>query len=332
MKKTVILVCTALLTAAFADGETFSGIVFYDYTYDLAGEGANEFAINRIYFTYGRELSAGIKYKFQTDVGRIAVPTAIDTTTGKLTASSETQLLAYMKNAKVDWNTDLGLLTIGIQGMNVFNVQEKTWGFRFLDKTPMDRYKFASSADMGIGYSNTLIDNLHISVLLTNGTSYKEAEDDTHKKFSAQVVYGEKDLLSKNGFNAGGTFTREPYDVNSGTEDRILYGVFGGFAGDKLRIGGEFDQLIDAGSDRTKQIIATYASFKISDKFEAHGYFDMYDANTKTTGDEDNQSYIIAGVNYYPGKGLIIAPNIRYTKPEAGAAETLFKVNFQFKY
>ncbi len=330
MKKTVILVCTSLFTVVLAGEGKFSGIVYYDYAYDPAGEGANEFAINRVYFTYERELSAGITYKFQTDVGRIKVPTAIDTSTGKVTSRSKTQLLAYMKNAKVDWKTDLGLLTVGLQGMNVFNVQEETWGFRFLEKSPMNLHKFASSADMGIGYSNTFIDNLHLSALLTNGTGYMKTEDDTHKKFSAQVVYGEKKLVSKDGFNAGGTFTLEPYDVDSGTENRILYGVFGGFAGGKLRVGGEFDQLIDAGADETKQIIAVYVNFKISDKFEAYGYFDMYDANTKIN--EDSQNYIIAGVNYYPGKGLIIAPNIRYTKPEAGAAGTLFKVNFQFKY
>ena len=40
--------------------------------------------------------------------------------------------------------------------MNVFNVAEKNWGFRFLEKSPMDYHKFSSSADLGIGYSGKL--------------------------------------------------------------------------------------------------------------------------------------------------------------------------------
>ena len=77
-----------------------------------------------------------ISYKFQTDIDYKTSPINL-----------------YIKNAKVDWNYGKGKLTLGLQGMNMFNVTEKTWGFRFLEKSPMDKYEFSSSADMGIGYS-----------------------------------------------------------------------------------------------------------------------------------------------------------------------------------
>ena len=50
----------------------------------------------------------------------------------------------YIKNAKVDLlcrsNTKF---TIGLQGMNMFSVQEKTWGHRFIEKSAIDKYKFS---------------------------------------------------------------------------------------------------------------------------------------------------------------------------------------------
>ena len=48
---------------------------------------------------------------------------------------------------------------------------------------------------------------------------------------------------------------------------------------------------------------------------------------------EDGETYIITGFNFYPVKGLIITPNIRMTSFEDGSdSTTIFKMNFQFKF
>ena len=49
------------------------------------------------------------------------------------------------------------------------------------------------------------------------------------------------------------------------------------------------------------------------------------EANTSST-------YILAGVNYHPGKGLIITPNVRQTIPEEGEGITHAMLNFQFQF
>ena len=57
----------------------------------------------------------------------------------------------------------------------------------------------------------------------------------------------------------------------------------------------------------------------------------MYDSNTDV--DKNSETYIIAGLNYYPTKGLTIAPNVRMISFEDGSdSETMFKMNFQFKF
>ena len=145
MKKILLL---SLLLVAIYGQESFSGVTYFDYTYDFENADTNDagFGLKRVYFTYEKALSKDISYTFQTDVDYKSSP-----------------LNVYLKNAKVDWKCGIGKLTLGLQGMNIFNVTEKTWGFRFLEKSAMDKYGFSSSADMGIGYSGKF-NNLHYTI------------------------------------------------------------------------------------------------------------------------------------------------------------------------
>ena len=180
MKKTLLL--SLFLVIVYGQGN-FSGVTYFDYSYDLTNDSTtnNAFGLNRVYFTYEQELSDNISYKFQTD---------IDIDIGKIYGSSPFNV--YLKNAKVDWKTSIGKITLGMQGMNIFNVTEKTWGFRFLQKSAMDKYKFSSSADLGVGFHYVMIGynglNLYSSVLMTNGTGYKKNED-TRKMAEANRAF-----------------------------------------------------------------------------------------------------------------------------------------------
>ena len=334
MKKILL---SLLLTVIYAQG-TFSGVTYFDYTYDLSEDAINDdgFGLKRVYFTYQETLSENISYKFQTDVGQLKIDDVSVEDDGNVSVSTDkTQFVAYLKKAQLDWKTSFGKLTFGMQGMNVFNVTEKTWGFRFLQKSPMDKYKFSSSADLGIGLSGKYASNLHYSILCTNGSGYKKGENDKHKKISFQLVHGEKNLVKKDGAHIGYSLTVEPYDSkiddNENTvENKILMGAYGGFAKNGLRIGGEFDVYTDDGSDISKQIIAGYASYKLSDKFEGLIYVDMYDPNTSIN--KDGNTDMILGINCRPEKGLTITPNIRISNPEEGDSNKKFMLNFEFKF
>jgi len=323
MKKLLLL--PFLLTVMHTQG-TFSGVTYFDYTYDLTKDAANDagFGLKRVYFTYEQVLSDDISYKFQTDIDYNSSP-----------------LIMYLKNAKIDWNSSIGKITLGLQGMNIFNVVEKTWGFRFLEKSAMDKYGFSSSADMGVGYSGKL-NNLHYSFMYTNGAGYKNSENNKYKKLSAQLVYGQKNLSKKDGINFGTSFSVEPYDYEDEdntitTKNKTLMAFYGGYAGHGLKIGAEFDMYTNDGTDITQQIMAGYANYKLSDKINLLGRIDTYNPCTESIDDHDSleideQTNMIAGFNYYPAKGLIITPNIRISIPEEGDTSTLFMLNFEFKF
>ncbi len=243
------------------------------------------------------------------------------------------RLTAFLKKAQVDWKSPIGKITLGMQGMNMFNVTEKTWGFRFIDKSPMDRYGFSSSADMGIGYSGKM-SGISYSVLMTNGSGYKKQENDKFKKLSFNGVYGQPKLVKEDGYNVGMAYSMEPYEVaNEESYNKSVMSFFGGYAANGLRVGGEFDMHTDSNEDSfTQQIIAMYGAYKVTGNMEALVRMDMYDPSTDT--DDDGITYMIAGLNYYATDGLIITPNIRMTSFENSDVKstTIFKMNFQFKF
>lgn len=303
---------------ALAENGKISGLVFYDYTADADQNTLDGFGLSRAYFTYENKISDALKFKFQTDIDYGNVPMNL-----------------YIKIAQVDWNTGYGKVTLGLQGMNTFSVQEKTWGLRYIEKSPMDLYKWASSADMGVGYSNTFQEKLHVSALFVNGAGYKKAETDSYKKTSAQVTFGETKLSANPGYNLGGVVTYEPYgySANGGPRtksSKTVLGIFGGVATQKFRAGGEFERFTDNGPETTAQLFSAYSEFHLTHNLQIFGRYDLLDPNSEV--DQDRNSYLILGLSSTAVKGLTIAPNFRYTSYQAiSDPDKLFKINFEFK-
>ena len=304
--------CLCFFTALFADSNT-TGKVFYNYSTKLDEERSNSFNMKRAYLTFANDVNESVSYKVTYDMG------------SNEGGSAHT---AFLKIAMVKWKTNYGDVSIGMQGMNMFKTMENTWGHRFIQKMPMDTYKFSHSADLGIGLTRKF-GSISTSALVTNGGGYKKAEWDTHKKLSVHAVYGQQKLNKNDGFNVGASFSFEPYDIDSiSTENTSVMGTFAGYSGLGFRGGLEFD--LKQQNDLTSQIICLYGTHKISDRLSLLARLDQVDGNTSV--DKDGIQAFIAGVNYTLEKGLTIAPTFRMTIPEGEKAENTLVVNFQFKF
>jgi len=310
MKKLItIIILTA--STSFAQEIKFSSLAYYEYSYysNKDADISNEFEFRRVYFGLEKTISNVLSFKFLTDVGR---------------RSQDGRLEVYIKNAKIDWQTRLGKFVIGMQGMNVFDIQKNTWGYRSIDKTAMNKNNWASSADIGLGYYNNY-KRLNYNVLITNGTGFKLPENDSYKKLSIQVYYGEGKLNSKNGMNAGIVFTYEPYHSEGGaTRSKFVAGLFGGYAVGHFKIGAELGQLIDSDVDLSMNIISGYGNYSISNKFDIFARFDYLNNNSVIS------NYVIAGVAISPEKGLKIMPNIRYYSKDNSKNNINYNLNFEF--
>ena len=297
--KTYITLLFITFSISYAN---ISGVAYFEFE--------DSFSLSRTYFTYKTDISDELSFKLQTDVGRL--DTGVD----------DDRWTVYLKKAHLDWkvNSDMKI-SMGMIGMNMFNVQEKTWGNRFLKKSAMDEYKFSASADLGFAITQKL-GPVTASVLMSNGEGYKESDVDDENKISVQFVMGEKKLNKQDGYNLG--------LVYSTLEDVTVTGFFGGWAGNGLRIGIENNSEDDDGI--TNDLTSIYANYKINDSLSAFVRMDDVERNNDGNSEEET----MVGLIWTPTKGLDISPNITITDEETGLAaddpiETC-KLNFQFKF
>jgi hypothetical protein len=315
LKTTTLLILSLALTAFVSAGEfKINGDTHFNYSFE---DGENHaFQISRAYFSIQKKVSNEISYKFQTDVG----------------AGGATDYTVYLKNAKLDWNTAFGKITFGLQGMNMFKIQEDTWAYRFIEKSAMDKNKYSSSADLGIGWQRTF-GSLTPSLMITNGTGYKKLEDDQYKKLSLRLLYGENKL--KKGLNAGLVLSTESkdYTITPGTTKKgstLVLGGFGGFVFGGMRVGAELAMKSEKmDTDKGGQLFSVYGNYKLSKNLSGFARFDLVDPDADT--DADAHNYLVLGLNYQPEKAFHIAPNVKMKMPETGDAETTYQVNFRFK-
>jgi len=305
-----------MLLIAFSTliAQDIKGEVFFDYTDSGDSSKVDEFALKRVYLTFSKSISDELSVTIQTDVDTNSSPKNI-----------------YLKNAKVDWKTLDGNIVIGLQGMNMFKVQEGNWGKRYLDKTIMDRFKYSSAADMGIGYYHSK-DKFHGSLLMTNGAGYKKSENDSHKKLSLQFIYGNTNLSKSDGFNVGAVLSHEPYDRDGevgipeepiGEHTKKVFGLFGGYAKNNLRVGVEWNQLEDSGlldGNYDNNLTSVYCTYVLNPKQTLVVKHDMVSGNK-------DANYAVVAMEFAPTKGLVVAPNVR-----SNDGTTMLGVNFQFQF
>ena len=209
--------------------------------------------------------------------------------------------------------------------MNTYAVQESNWGYRFIEKSAIDKNEFSATADIGVGFSRSLIDNLNLSLLFVNGEGFKKSQGDKYHKIAFNATYGEGNLNKNDGYNGGLVYTTEQTD----TDPITMTSIFGGFAGMGLRLGGEYDMQTKDGIN--SNIISVSANYEVRDNIDIFTRYDIYDGDTSI--DNDGENYLVTGIVLTCDGGISVAPNVRMTTSEdASDSSTEYKVNFQFKF
>ena len=305
MKK--LLIILSIIGFMFAEGK-ISGVTYFDFS---ATDTKSAFNFQRQYFGYGGEVSDQVSFKILFDVGR---------------SDSDTRLTTYLKKAQVNYKSSFGKFNFGLIGMNTYGIQESNWGYRFIEKSAIDKNKFSATADIGVGFSRSLIDNLNLSLLFVNGEGFKKPQGDKYHKIAFNATYGEGNLNKNDGYNAGLVYTTESTD----TDPTTMASVFGGFAGMGLRLGGEYDMLTKGSVE--SNIISVSANYTVRDNIDIFARYDMVDDNDDT--DKNGNNYLVTGIVLACDGGISIAPNLRMVNYENTDkdSEMEYKVNFQFKF
>ena len=236
-----------------ADGK-IGGVTYFDFINSDKVD-STAFNFQRQYFSYAINIPDDIQFTLVFDVGR---------------TDEDARLVAYLKKAQIDFNNSLGKASMGLIGMNTHTVQEKNWGNRFIEKSALDKNKYSTAADLGIGFSRLLKENLNMSIQIVNGEGYKQPQRDKYKKISFNTTYGEVKLNNNDGYNAGIVYSTEG-------KDTTMISTFGGFAGMGLRICGEYDMLTKGAVE--SNIISVSANYGIKNNLDAFVRYDMFDDN-----------------------------------------------------
>ena len=308
MKNNFILL--TIFTFVFAYNGSITGVTYFDYTRE---NDASAFNFNRQYFNYAIEISNDMKFKVVFDVGRTANGTVESCKLGVCEENLEdTRLLVFLKKAQLDYKCNWGKTSWGLIGTNTYDVQEKNWGYRFIEKSALDKNKFVSTADLGVGFSKNFMSNLNVGIQYLNGEGYKSPEINFIQKLNLNINYGEMNLLNNNGGNLGFVYSTELTEESPLT----MLSLYGGVALRKIRIGAELDI-----SDE-KELTSVYLNYIVNQKSSIFSRYDILDENNV------KDRYIISGFVYNCGNGFLVSPNIR----KSNGDDLLYKLNFQFKF
>lgn len=284
-------------------------------------EGRHGFWFRRIYFTYNNKLTDNIKMRLRFEMN----------SPGDFVTS--TTLNALVKDAYLNFKLSGQDVKVGIISPPTYDNIEEIWGYRVLEKTPLDLFKLRSSRDFGVVLKGNLDSKKTISyeAMVGNGSANK-AEIDKGKIFYGQL-----------GFKPAEGLYLEVYGDYETQKDDKSYFVYQGFASyqdDWGRVGVQysnmhFKQEIEGEDDMEYdyQIFSAFAVIKAAKDLELIGRYDRafgdgfennfrgYKISYIPFADNAVSNLFIGAVSWNATKNVWLIPNIKYVfydKPEEG--------------
>lgn len=226
--------------------------------------------------------------------------------------TTEGTLSPYVKDAYISWKKSINTITFGIHPTPTWGSIEKIWGYRSLEKTPLDLQKFGGSRDFGISIKGD-IEDLKYQLMLANGEGYK-AEVNKGKKAYALV-----------GYQLPGNLYVElygDYEAVSKDEDTYVLQGFLSYSGSSARSGIQYAQITHgkSGKKSTYHILSLFGIVKFGSSIDAIARYDrMSDPNPN--GEQISyipfdgtapSNLIIAGLSWALQKEVKLIPNVEY--------------------
>ena len=309
MKKLISLTLVFAFTLSLnaQEGKPF-GKVFTNFNHD---NDKNEFELKRAYLGYSYKIDDNFSTKITFDVGN---------------NSSGSAYTTFLKIASLTWkpmtNTTLNM---GMIGTKNFKFMEKSWGRRYIEKSALDKEKWANSADLGVSLDYEVFENFTLDGQILNGEGYKKTQD--------------ADGLMRVGI--GGTYKLSNFSIRlfrdikscacSDTDQEITTASIS-YSNNGLNLGFETDMMANSENilDNDREIMSVYGSYKLSDRYTLFGRYDDY--TSEGSWDEDG-TYAIAGVEAQLTKGVKAAVNIRQTTNDVNdVKDNALYLNFEYKF
>lgn len=270
-------------------------------------EGNRGLWFRRIYFTYNNKLSDKVKMRLRLEMNSPQF--------------ESNSLVPFVKDAWLDFKlTDTINMKAGILDPPIFTHLENKWGYRSLEKTALDLYKWTSSRDFAVGLYGG--NKFRWGGYFGQGSSNK-GEADNGKKVYAHLEYADNGLsVTVNGH----------YEKRKSNIEEFLIHPYITYTGEWGRVGLEYgyrDEKAksEEGDEKTYKynLISAFVVFSASKKIDLIARYDRnwgngYYQNWKGSSvdyvpfaDYSEPSFIIGAVSWNVLQNIWLIPNIKYT-------------------
>ena len=318
MKKTILLLLT-IFTFSYVSAQNGSPSVkiFSNFNYDMSSEdnvdAFKAFEIKRSYLGYSYKIDDKFSTKIIFDVGN---------------NSSGSSYTAFLKIAALKWSAlDNLTLNFGMVGTKNFKFMESTWSRRYIQKSALDKYKWANAADAGLTADYRFNDQITIDAQILNGEGYKNTQSSNGLfRGTIGLTYKVMDNLSVR--VSQDVSPRSSYDEMS--ENQTITTAALAYSTDNMTLGAEINMMNNVANikDTEEELMSIYGSYKISNGYTL---FARYDDASETSR---AGTYTVYGVERKMAKGITIALNMQSWENDAEGSEseeTLF-LSLEYKF
>jgi hypothetical protein len=318
MKKTILLLATIFtFTYVSAQEGSPSVKIFSNFNYDMSSEDDTDafkaFEIKRSYLGYSYKIDDKFSTKITFDVGN---------------NSSGSSYTAFLKIAELKWSASDNLtLNFGMVGSKNFKYMEKNWGRRYIQKSALDKYKWANAADAGLTADYKFNDQITIDAQILNGEGYKNTQS-SNGLFRGSIGLTYKIMDNFSIRVSQDVSPRSSYDEMS--ENQTITTAALAYSTDNMILGAESNMMDNVANvkDNEEELMSIYGAYKISNNYTL---FARYDDASETSR---AGTYTVYGIERKMAKGITVALNIQSWENDADgseAEETLF-LNLEYKF
>ena len=288
---------------------TISGLAFGDaylmaQNADTALEGANGIWLRRFYLTLDSKLSKDFQFRVRFE-GNNA---------GDFKTAS--RVTPYVKDLYLRYTTGDQQVFLGIISSPTWELAEGHWGYRDVEKTPLDLQRLGSSRDFGISAKGRFnkAGKVRYHVALGNGDDINNEIDEGKKAMGALSVHPTKGLVLE---------LYADYDARPGDTDRANLQAFAGYSSSWGRIGGLVARQRRARNNARElelDIYSGYLVIKASEKVSLLGRFDLMNDPNPDAGripylafdPTAKSNLLMAGVDFALNERVHFIPNLQY--------------------
>ena len=334
-----------------AGAPQISGLIFAHYRYggEPGQRSTNRFDVERAYLTARARLGHGLSARITADVFQ-QTDASRDDYYGGWAFRAKYAYLQYDAGGGITAPMGLdGFGRLGIIGTVIIEVVDEHWP-RWISKSPVDRYGFMSSADVGAGVGvNTAGEHTELYATVTNGEGYQRGETDRFKDYAARLTL--RPLAGASGWTSrvsitpwgslgdmGSQFATGPGTVEPVARglDRHMWGVFVGLPGRAITVGVEYaerrdeteaaDTLVDvtpAFSERSTRVASGFVVLRPLALLDTASTGPLslvarFDRLSRTSLSDAHANVVIAGITWDLNPRVSLALDYQEEAPHGG--------------